>query len=145
MEKLDRYIYYSLLKDYINKNGVMSLRVSGGSMRPFINSGDKIQLENVNPDEIKTGDVILYEIDNQFLVHRVIKILDNGSFVVAGDSRRDVPAYEIEWKNILGKVINHKSELVKWLEKKTRGIIDIIYQIFGVLKDIFLRKIAQNE
>jgi signal peptidase I len=61
------------------------MQVKGGSMYPFIKSGDRIELEPVkNGSFIKKGDIILFRKNNYFYVHRVIK-KKGQNFITKGD------------------------------------------------------------
>ncbi len=55
--------------------GFKTMSVLSGSMRPMLEPGDLIISKDVNPEEVKVGDVITYKVGTNTLVtHRVIEI-----------------------------------------------------------------------
>src|SRR6202162_3731999 len=56
----------------IRSQGSVCLRVLGGSMTPWIRSGDLVFIKRFDFERVSTGDVILFERDDRFFVHRII-------------------------------------------------------------------------
>src|ERR1700732_720250 len=56
----------------IHSQGSVCLRVLGGSMTPWIRSGDLVFIKRFDFERVSTGDVILFERDDRFFVHRII-------------------------------------------------------------------------
>ncbi|MBI4177685.1 MAG: signal peptidase I [Candidatus Aenigmarchaeota archaeon] len=82
------------------------------SMSPSINRGDLVIVKHAEPQDIKIGDVIVFDTLSQSLpvIHRVYKINDDGTFQTLGDNNRGV---QHEWeKQISAKDIVGKSVLV---------------------------------
>ncbi len=52
--------------------GSVCLRVLGGSMTPWIRSGDLVFIKRYDFERVSAGDVILFERDGRFFVHRMI-------------------------------------------------------------------------
>jgi len=71
-----------------------------------INPGDVVICKKVSPEEIKVGDVILYNYGKTKILHRVIKIKD-GYFETKGDANPYQFDFEknISYSQIKGKVI----------------------------------------
>ncbi|MEA2014152.1 MAG: signal peptidase I [Thermodesulfobacteriota bacterium] len=81
------------------------LRVCGNSMRPLINSGDRISLRLMDAVVLKRGDIIAFQEGNNLIVHRFIrKKMVNGKwlFCQKGDNLRGWSW--IQEDRILGKV-----------------------------------------
>jgi signal peptidase I len=56
----------------IRSQGSVCLRVLGGSMTPWIRSGDLVFIKRYDFERVSAGDVILFERDGRFFVHRMI-------------------------------------------------------------------------
>lgn len=99
--------------------GVLS--VTSGSMQSELQIGDIIIIKECN--EYKVGDIITYNVDDEYLVtHRIIK-KEGNNFVTKGDNNNSVDNVKITKKNIEGKVIC-KPKVLKWLY--THWIITIL-------------------
>jgi signal peptidase I len=63
--------------------------VAGGSMGPRINAGDLIAYRDVDPTTLTPGTVIVFDSpthDDRTTVHRVVRRLEDGSYVTRGDA-----------------------------------------------------------
>ena len=70
--------------------------VRGVSMRPFLRNADFAYLVRL-PEKLKRGDIVLYQRkNNQYVLHRVYKILENGSYLMLGDSQMEPEPVETE-------------------------------------------------
>jgi len=77
----------SLAAEVLEKNGTVRVRVSGQSMLPTLWPGDVLTIESKHLADAKPGDVVLYDRDGRFFVHRLVsKSAENASFVTRGDS-----------------------------------------------------------
>lgn len=82
--------------------------VATGSMYPKINIGDVVLIEKCGINDIKIGDVVEYQLENQFIIHRVIKIeVENAEFslITKGDNNSSEDANKVSEEQIIGKVI----------------------------------------
>ena len=83
----------------MRSQGSVCLRVLGGSMTPWIRSGDLVFIKRFDFERVSTGDVILFERDARFFVHRIIGRRprmpggsEQGRFVTKGDALDGVDA-----------------------------------------------------
>ncbi len=64
--------------------------VEGRSMEPLFHTGDAVLLRSVAPEEIRPGDILVYETpDGRYIIHRVIKVYESRGtycFIVKGDN-----------------------------------------------------------
>ena len=69
------------------------LTISGNSMTPFLVHGrDTVFLSKVTRP-LKKGDMIFYRRQNgQYVLHRIVKVNPDGSFLMLGDAQQ-----ELEW------------------------------------------------
>lgn len=63
--------------------------VTGSSMVPFLHNGDMVYLDL--PDTpLKRGDIVLYtRSGGQYVLHRIIRVCGDGSFVLVGDAQEE--------------------------------------------------------
>lgn len=61
----------------------------GASMLPMLREGiDSVQIISPEGQDIKKGDVILYRRERgAFVLHRIVKVASDGSFVLCGDNQ----------------------------------------------------------
>ena len=65
----------------------VTIPVAGGSMVPFLHSGDTVCLDLLHRPP-KRGDILLYQRANgQYVLHRIYKILPQGQYLLLGDSQ----------------------------------------------------------
>ena len=82
----------------------------GSSMRGTFKPGDKLVIENVPFDQIRKGDLVIFnracQEKGDFIVHRVSAITSNG-LVTRGDNCIDQDKELIGEKHIVGRVIQY--------------------------------------
>ena len=86
-EKIPLEELYPTIKAVLDSNGTFLLYPNGTSMLPTIRPGkDSVLLSRA--DVIEAGDMILYKrATGAFVLHRVIRIAEDGSFVLRGDNQ----------------------------------------------------------
>ena len=89
-------------------------KVMGRSMFPTLMPGRSVKVEKVPLEDIQPGDIVLSENDQQFRVHRLVKLLEGGLFQTAGDFSRRADSPQ-ELSHIVGRVAHHSllNSLVK--------------------------------
>lgn len=96
----------TLFRQHLGKGNILKFRALGTSMWPFIRSGDVVHV--VATEEFAVGNVLLYEREQAWYVHRLIQIvpstLGESCYILRGDSLpiADPP---IQAEQILGRVI----------------------------------------
>ncbi len=93
-----------LMAEQLEKGGSVVFKPKGISMLPLIRQGiDSVLLEK-NSKTLKKYDIPLYRrADKSFVLHRIVKVLKDGSYVMCGDNQA-VFEYGIKDENILGVV-----------------------------------------
>ena len=90
--------------------GLQVLAVRSGSMGPAFPVGSAVILGQVDPSEIKVGDVITYrspEDPSKIVTHRVIKVVPNdGSPTIRtkGDASEEADNYAVPVEYVLGRI-----------------------------------------
>ena len=63
--------------------------IRGVSMRPFLRDADFAYLIPL-PEKLKRGDMVLYQRKNdQYVLHRIYKVLKKGNYLLLGDSQME--------------------------------------------------------
>jgi len=76
-----------------------------GSMEPAIPVGSVVVIKPVNPETLKIGDIICFQLSEPTsITHRIINITDEG-FVTKGDANEDPDQWIVKKENVIGKVI----------------------------------------
>ena len=100
--------------------GVSVVKVVTGSMEPSIHVGDYIVLKQTDPDELRAGDVIcFYSRDSAIYgkpnTHRIVSVLDDGSFVTKGDANPVSDTVTVSPETIIGKY-DGKVGFLRWID-----------------------------
>ena len=78
--------------------------VSSNSMQPILEKGDLILIKGVKKGDIKTGDIVVYKIDEGFIIHRVIKLQDR-VLITKGDANT-YPDLPVKYDKVVGETVN---------------------------------------
>lgn len=135
--------------------GFKTLSVLSGSMRPILQPGDLIISKDVEPDQIKIGDIVTYRVNSDALVtHRVIGITEkNGelAFETKGDANNTEDGGLVLWDQLVGSfVLNipRGGYIVNFIRSPIGFILLILVPVFlllgGEIKNI-LSKIDEEE
>lgn len=102
-----------LLRESININGWLKVRLKGKSMRPFLNDGEILIVSEVLPENISIGDIILYSGDTGIVCHRVYRKEDNGFEIKPDAGIR--PEIKIGHGQLIGRVsaIERKGRIIR--------------------------------
>ena len=91
--RLEKVQFLKLSKDILDQGNCLRFQVKGRSMQPAVKDGDIINVEPVQGQEIRLGEVIYYKnAEGGMSAHRVIKknFKENGSvLIVKGDTNID--------------------------------------------------------
>ena len=84
MEKL-----VPLILEFTSSGKQVVITGRGNSMLPLVRSGkDHLKLASCMPETLKPGDIVLYKRDSgSYVVHRIISVLPDKTFVMKGDSQ----------------------------------------------------------
>lgn len=87
---VDTSEYVSVLREIAESGKVVSLRISGGSMTPFLAHG-RDYIYFTKPDrELRRGDMVFYQRQNgQYVMHRIYKKKAEGYYIV-GDAQTEI-------------------------------------------------------
>jgi signal peptidase I len=97
----------SLRKQLIENNHSVKIVASGYSMYPFMRPGDVQTISPVPIEEIKVGDVAVFERNNDWISHRVIDIQNNNNeitLILRGDTSIQLDPL-VTKENYIGKTV----------------------------------------
>lgn len=87
---------------------VEPLVIASNSMYPKIKKGDLVMVEDISVNDVKKGDIIRYQIEDYYVVHRVVKIFKDEEgklkFITKGDNNDDVDLYPVSANQVHGLV-----------------------------------------
>ncbi len=135
-----------LASELLGRERRVRFRAPGASMAPAIEDGDAITVEPVRPEDVRTGDIVLYRAGRRVIAHRVVGIeSESGSaqmFMLRGDAGGS--AHErVEPRQILGRVstVERKSWGARVLRSVRAGAgclarrVDFVWR--GTVSDMF--------
>lgn len=101
MEALPNHILFKEAEESLKKGKVISIRIVGKSMEPFlIDNKDIVKIIPCLFHKLHLGDVVLFKINNFYCLHRIISI-NKRNIVLCGDGICQSKEY-IMRDNILG-------------------------------------------
>lgn len=85
MERLPNHIVFKEAEASLKKGKVISIRIVGKSMEPFlIDNKDIVKIMPFSFGKLHLGDIVLFKIDNFYCLHRIISI-NKRNIVLCGD------------------------------------------------------------
>jgi signal peptidase I len=82
-------VHTNTIGSKIRAQGSASVRILNGDMFPWMRSGDQVFVRRWNFELLRPGDVILFERDQEFFVHRVLSVERDGAerrLITKGDA-----------------------------------------------------------
>lgn len=95
-------IKHSNLKEILAKDGTVAFTTSGVSMWPLFRHRKDTIIVTKRQRRLKKYDIALFQVNNKFILHRIVKVLDN-SYIICGDNCL-TKEYGIKDEQILGYV-----------------------------------------
>jgi signal peptidase I len=133
----------TLFANILHQDLDLRVKVTGNSMRPFINNGEVVTLRKVSPESLKCGDIIYFTGANGSpVMHRIVtksKLPDNSLLLsTKGDAlqQKDEP---INGGHILGKAFHVEKNLpvLGPLSFNLDSILSLgLYKTYGLLFNI---------
>lgn len=63
----------------------VTLKPHGNSMTPIIQSGQRIVLSPIDPQDVQVGDAVLAKVKGNYYIHKVTAIGDDGRFQISNN------------------------------------------------------------
>jgi hypothetical protein len=120
--KANRADFLELSQEVLNRGALLRFQANGGSMHPFIKSGNILVVEPLKGISVNIGDVVFYHCsDRSLIAHRLVKInVQKGEtlLVTRGDSLNyfDPP---VQPAQVMGRIVEIENgrkhlRLSKW-------------------------------
>lgn len=98
-----------LFEDLLSGGTAVRVRVTGGSMAPFLRGGEILTIEPLNPERLRIGDLVFFRKRGlpEPAVHRVIRIRhagEGGILVQTQGDALNLPDEPVVLGDVLGKV-----------------------------------------
>lgn len=130
--------------------GYNPLVVISGSMEPTLKVGGLLYYEEIDINDFKEKDILVYELKDHIISHRVIEHLDNG-FITKGDANNSYDSSIVSDNQVLGRGTNWSIPFLGYYADfifRHKYILKILLSI-GII-DLFVdylikRKEKQNE
>ena len=127
-------------------------RVMSGSMEPEIKTGSVIFVEQVNPKDLKKGDIITFSVNKSVspVTHRIVKISKDGKITTKGDANSTNDVDAVSLSSVKGGEIftlPYLGYISEWTKTPLGFIFFIILPaLLIIINEIFnIRKIVKDE
>lgn len=89
--------------------GYYTLAVLSGSMEPEISVGAIVYAKEIEPEELKVGDILTYRINESTMVtHRIVEIdTTEKQFITKGDANDVIDGNPVTYDQVVGKTVFH--------------------------------------
>lgn len=108
----------------------LCFKALGSSMFPFVRNGDMVTIKKVKSDTLLVGEIVFYEKDGSFCLHRFLKRNSKNEIITKGDNQPilDTP---ISSEDVLGKLIIIKRDnQVITLDSRLNKIMGRLIAVF---------------
>ena len=125
-----------LFGNLLSEGKTVQIAVTGFSMFPFLLPGDIIQVSPIKPENLKRGMVIVFQSDNIWIAHRLIKFDSKKEIAYTrGDGRatKDAPLSYEQIKGVAVKIVKSRWKLAKFSIGKFSGAIAFCSPVLGVV------------
>ena len=95
---------FGLIEEALAKGNSVRVKVTGRSMKPFLNGGEIVVIEPAGSERVSLGDLVLFrDRQGQCVMHRVLWTGGGGAIRTKGDGLRSLDA-PVRRNEILGRV-----------------------------------------
>ena len=139
---------------FLNLFGTKSYVIVSGSMEPVIPTGSIVLVKPEKKQEVQAGDAVAYQLqDGPVVVHRLIEVAEDGSFVMKGDANNASDMETIEPSQVIGpvhKVIPKAGYFGQYLMRSDKGIpLPVLWMVLFMIllhvADALLEKACRKE
>lgn len=85
--------------------GVKPSFIPSQSMEPTINPGSIVITRDINPDDVRVGDIVMYQRGRTHVLHRVIEKRPDGTFIFKGDHNNTPDPDPVQARQIEARLI----------------------------------------
>ncbi|WP_010662754.1 S24 family peptidase [Marinilabilia salmonicolor] len=113
--------YRQWIDQLLDEGRTVQVPVYGMSMFPILMPRDTVQIKRITFEEMKPGQVLVFEQNGQWVAHRLVKkITKNQTLITRGDGLpySDAPVDANRAKGIITKVIKTRSPFARSINTK---------------------------
>lgn len=99
--------------------------ITSSSMWPTLKQGDLVLIKGVNKEELQVGDVVVYQNEMGFTIHRIVK-MDGETLVTKGDAN-NINDSPVKYEQLIGRLVEVRS---KPLRLPYLGMVSALVQKF---------------
>ncbi len=122
--------------------GYEAYEVVSGSMEPEIPVGSVIYVKAARPEEVREGDIIVFQKNGSVITHRVVEIhSEEREFITKGDANQAKDVTPTPYDSLIGKEALHLP-LVGVLMTMLSGTAGKIYAILFAICGVMLRMLG---
>lgn len=141
----------ALIKEVLATGNPFSLLVSGSSMTPTLRGGrDSVVLVCPDKRPPKKNDIVFFERHGAFVLHRIVKLLPDGAFLINGDGQHWCETIEPQQVFAVASSIVRKKKLIScdsfsyrvWciLWRMTRPVRPYLFWLSGMARRLQFRR-----
>jgi len=128
--------------------GYREYNIMTGSMEPLIPVGSLILVEQVPPETIEPGDIIVFQLDEFVVAHRVIRNqIVVGEFVTKGDANYMEDINPVSYSSVIGRVKFHVARMGQFMSIYTTPVgklYVLIFALCGVLFNVLAGRLRER-
>lgn len=123
-----------ILKEVVNCGKEYTITVQGNSMKPTIKSGEQVVIKKL--EDLKVGDIVLFTIPNELVLHRVVEI--HYPYIVTQGDNHPYSDHYIRIDNIIGMLKDERKPSYKIDEVviKYKGITFVAWNCERLEEDL---------
>lgn len=85
--------------------GYKPLVIISGSMEPILKVGGILYYKEIDTQEYKNNDIVVFKASKYLISHRIVEITDDG-FITKGDANKNIDSNKVYFNKALGKGTN---------------------------------------
>ena len=119
--------------------------VVSGSMEPLIHTGSVV-VTTRSVDTVECEDIVLYKLDDMNVIHRVVEVNEDGTFVTKGDHNESKDFKDVSYDQIIGKylfTIPYLGYVIVMLRSNIPAVIGIVI-IFEIMNKLMKTRRNKN-
>lgn len=118
--------------------GIQPYEITTGSMEPSIPVGSVVYVQEEDPTQMQSGDVVAYDSDGTVIVHRVEQNMPfEGRLITKGDANDQADLQPVPYQDVLGKVVL-SLPVLGGIYSALTGIVGKIYMACFILAAVLL-------
>lgn len=81
--------------------GYKPLVIISGSMEPILKVGGILYYKEIDKNDYKINDIVVFKSTKYLISHRIVEITDNG-FITKGDANKNIDSNKVQFNKALG-------------------------------------------